>query len=152
MSIVHEVKPSFDRDSTIDVSGAFLDFSKAFDKAWYEKILFKLKIYAVNGKVLTLLTNYLHECYKRVVLNGQTFSWGLVKSGVPQGLVLGPLFFSIYINDLPDNLEPNCKIFADDISLIYKVFNKHVSRATLNKALELINNWAFQWKMQFNPD
>ena len=53
---------------------------------------------------------------------------------------------------MPDNLESNCKIFADDTSLFYKVFDKHVSRATLNRDLELINNWAFQWKMQFNPD
>ena len=102
--------------------------------------------------MLTLLANYLHERYQRVLLNGQTFSWELVKSGVPQGSVLGPLFFLIYINDLPDNLESNCKIFADDTFLFYKVFDKHVSRATLNKDLELINNWAFQWKMQFNPD
>ena len=102
--------------------------------------------------MLTLLTNYLYERYQRVVLNGQTFLWELVKSGVPQGSVLGPLFFLIYINDLSDNVESNCKIFADDTSLFYKVFDKHVSRATLNKDLELINNWAFQWKMQFNPD
>ena len=53
---------------------------------------------------------------------------------------------------MPENLESNCKIFADDTSLFYKVFDKHVSRAALNKDLELINNWAFQWKMQFNPD
>ena len=102
--------------------------------------------------MLTLLINYLHERYQRVVLNGQTFSWELVKSGVPQESILGPLLFLIYINDLPDNLKSNCKIFADDTSLFYKVFDKHVSRATLNKDLELINNWAFQWKMQFNPD
>ena len=96
--------------------------------------------------MLTLLTNYWRERYQRVLLNGQTFSWELVKSGVPQGSALGPIFFLIYINDLPDNLESNCKIFADDTSLFYKVFDKHVSRATLNKDLELINNWAFQWK------
>ena len=114
--------------------------------------MFKLKTYGVNGEVLNLLTNYLHECYQRLVLSGQTSSWELVKSGVPQGSVLGPLLILIYINDLPDNLESNCKIFADDISLFYKVFDKHVSRATLNKDLELINNWAFQWRMQLNPD
>ena len=152
MSIVHEINSFFDCDPTIDVSGVFLDISKAFDKVWHEGILFKLKTYGVNSEVLTLLTNYLHERYQRVLLNGQTSSWELVKSGVPQGSVLGPLLFLIYINDLPDNLKSNCKIFADDTSLFYKVFDKHVSRATLNKDLELINNWAFQWKMQFNPD
>ena len=152
LSIVHEINSSFDCDPTIDVSGVFLDISKAFVKVWHEGILFKLKTYGVNGEALTLLTNYLYERYQRVVLSGQTSSWELVKSGVPQGSVLGPLFFLIYINDWPDNLESNCKIFADDTSLFYKVFDKHVSRATLNKDLELINNWAFQWKMQFNPD
>ena len=139
-------------DPTIEVGEVFLDISKAFGKVWYEGILFKLKTYGVNGDVLTFLTNYLHERYQRILLNGQTSSWELVKSGVPQGSILGPLLFLIYINDLPDNLKSNCKIFADDTSLFYKVFDKHVSHATLNKDLELINNWAFQWKMQFNPD
>ena len=71
---------------------------------------------------------------------------------MPQGSVIGPLFFLIYINDLSDNLESSCKIFAHDTSLFYKVFDKHVSRATLNKDLELIKTCAFRWKMQFNPD
>ena len=93
--------------------------------------------------MLTLLTNYLHERYQRVVLNGQTSSWELVKSGVPQGSVLGPIFFLIHINGFPNNLESNCKIFVDDTSFFYKVFDKHVSRVTLTKDLELINNWAF---------
>ena len=66
--------------------------------------------------------------------------------------VLGPQFLLIYINDLLDNLESNCKIFADDTYFLNKVFDKHISRATLNKDLELINNRAFQWKIQFNPD
>ena len=152
LSVVYKINSSFDCDPTIDVSGVFLDISKAFDKVWHKGILFKLKTYGVNGEVLTLLTNYLYERYQRVVLNGQTSSWELVKSGAHQGSVLGPLFFLIYINDLPDNLESNRKIFADGTSLFYKVFDKHISRATLNKDLDLINNWAFQWKMQFNPD
>ena len=71
---------------------------------------------------------------------------------MPQGSVLDLLFFLIYINDLPDKLESNCNKFADDTSLFYKDFDKHVYRATLNKDLELINNWTFQWKMQFNPN
>ena len=113
LSIVHEINSSLDCDPTIGVSGVFLDISKAFHKVWHERILFKLKIYGVNGEVLTLLTNYLHERYQRVLLNGHTSSWELVKSGVPQRSVLGPLLFLVYINDLPDNLKSNCKIFAD---------------------------------------
>ena len=96
----------------------FLDISKTFDKVLHEGLLFKLKTYGVNGKVLTLCTDYLHERYQKVVLNGETSSWGLFKSGVVlKGLVLGPLFFLIYINDSVDNLESNRNIFADDTSL-----------------------------------
>ena len=113
MSLVLEINSSFDCDPTLDVSGVFLGIFKAFDKVWHEGILFELKPYGVNDKVLTLLTNNLHERYQRVLLNGQTFSWELVKSGVPQGSVVGPLLFLIYINYLPDNLEYNCKIFSD---------------------------------------
>ena len=67
------------------------------------------------------------------MLNGQTSSLELIKSGVPQGSVLDPIFFLIHINDLPDNLESNRKVFADDTFLFYKVFDKHVSHATLSK-------------------
>ena len=150
LCIVHKINLSFDCDPTIDVSGIFLYISKAFDKIWHEGILFKLKPIGVNGKMLTLLTNNLHERYQRVVLYEETSLWELVKSGVPQESVLGPLFFLICINDLTDNLESNCKISADDTSLFYKVLDKHVSPATLNK--ELINNQAFQWRIKFNPD
>ena len=93
MSIIHEINPSFDCDPTTYVSGAFLNFSKAFDKVWHKEILFELKICGVNVKMLTLITNYLHERYQWIVLNGQTCSWKLVKSGVSQGSVLGPYCF-----------------------------------------------------------
>ena len=71
---------------------------------------------------------------------------------MPQGSVFAPIFFLIYINDLPDNRQPNCKIFADDTSLFYKVFDKHVSRATLNKDLELINNRVLHWIVFDTPN
>ena len=76
----------------------------------------------------------------------------LVKSGVPQGSVRGPLMFLIYINDLPDNIQSACKIFTDDISLFSHVFNKDTSQDELNNDLQKVSDWAFQWKMQFNPD
>ena len=107
--------------SYTDVRGIFLDISKAFDKLWHEGLLFKLKTYGVKGEPLNL-RNYLHEHNQRVILKGQISSWEMIKSGVPQGSVLGPPFFLIYINNLPDNIQSTCKIFADNTSLFSHVF------------------------------
>ena len=114
LSFVHDINSSFGCDPTIDVIDVFLDISKAFDKVWHDGIRFKLETYGVKGKLLNLTKNYLHARYRRVVLNGQISTWELVKSGVTQRSVLGPLMFLICINDLPDNIQSTCKIFAND--------------------------------------
>ena len=75
-----------------------------------------------------------------------------VEAGVPHGSILGPLLFLVYINDLPENLVSNPKLFADDTSLFSVIHNKHLSAQNLNEDLNKINHWAFQWKMSFNPD
>ena len=111
-----------------------------------------MQSYGVEGNLLRLLKNYLTGRQQRVVLNGQTSSWLNVTAGVPQGSVLGPLLFLVYINDLPDEITSSCKIFADDTSLFSKIENKSYSNFQLNKDLETISKWAFQWKMLFNPD
>ena len=129
LSIVHDINSSFDCDPTQDVRGIFLDILKAFDKVWHEGLLFKLKAYCVKGELLSLPQNYLHECNQRVFLNGQIFSLELIKSGVPQGLVLGPLLVLICINDLLDNIQSTCKIFADSKSLFSYVFDKCKSQS-----------------------
>ena len=96
----------------------FLDISKAFDKDCHIGLLFKLKVYGIDGELLSLLENYLENRKQRVVLNGQNSEWREINSGVPKGSVLGPLLFLIYINDLPDGITSICKIFADDTSLL----------------------------------
>ena len=98
------------------------------------------------------LKNYLTARQQRVVLNGQTSSWLNVTAGVPQGSVLGPLLFLIYINDLPDEITSSYKIFSDDTLLFSKIENKSYSNFQLNKDLQTISKWTFQWKMLFNPD
>ena len=75
-----------------------------------------------------------------------------VEAGVPQGSILGPLLFLVYINDLSENLVSNTKLFADDTSLFSVIRNKHLSGQNLNEDLNKINHWAFRWKMNFNPD
>ena len=92
-------------------------------------MIFKLKTYGVEGNLLKLLENYLTDRQQRVVLNGQTSSWQNVYAGVPQGSILGPLLFLIYINDLPEGLTSMCKIFIDDASLFSKVIDKNNSNS-----------------------
>ena len=120
--------------------GIFLDISKTFDKVWHDGLLFKLKIYSVEGDLLLLLKNYLKNRKQRVVLNGQTSEWTKSNSRVPRGSVLGPLLFLIYINDLPDDITSICEIFADDTSLFSKV--QHINRSAneLNCDFEKVSN------------
>ena len=78
--------------------------------------------------------------------------WGEIKAGVPQGSVLGPLLFLIYINDLEENIKSNVKFFADDTSLFSIVKDPEFSYDMLQHDLDSISEWAYQWKMSFNPD
>ena len=132
--------------------GVFLDISIAFDKVWHDGFIFKLKSYDVEGELLLLLKNYLRNREQRVALNGQTSEWKRIYSGVPQGSALGPLLFSIYINDLPDGITSLCKILADDTPLSSKVLDVNKSVIELNADLKKIKQWAYQRKIQFNPD
>ena len=90
--------------------------------------------------------------YQKVVLNGQSSKWQSVNAGVPQGSVLGSLFFLIYINDLPQGLHSDVKLFADDTSLFSVIHDVEASSATLNNGLVKILEWAYNWKMSFNPN
>ena len=99
-----------------------------------------------------MIESFLHNRRQRVVLNGQSSSWLSVRAGVPQGSVSGPLFFLIYINNLPEGLNSEVKLFADDTSLLSIVNCVNTSALTLNSDLLKIQEWAYQWKMSFNPD
>ena len=94
----------------------FLDISKAFDKVWHQGLLYKLKQNDILGNLLEILIGFLKDRKQRVVLNGKNSSWANIEAAVPQGSILGPLLFPIYINDLPDYLSTNVKLFADDTS------------------------------------
>ena len=98
------------------------------------------------------MTNFLNDRKQRVVLSVQHSKWANIEAGVPHGSILGPLLFLIYINDLPDNLILNSKLFADDVSHFSVINDKNLSANKLNQDLNRINNWDFQWKMSFCPN
>ena len=98
------------------------------------------------------MEDFLKERKQRVVLNGQVSKWKNINAGVPQGSILGPLLFLTYINDLTEDLTTNVKLFAEDTSLVSVVHDTQTSANDLNKDLEIINNWTFHWKMNFDPD
>ena len=106
-----------------EVSGVFLDISKAFDKVWHNGIIFKLKQNGISSKLVSVLSDFLKARKQGVIPNGQVSSW----TGVTQGSILGPLLFLIYFNDLADGLSPNAKLFADDTSLFSVIHDVDIS-------------------------
>ena len=150
ISITHKIYKSF--DDGYEARGVFLDISKAFDKVWHQGLHYKLRQNGISGELLNTLTDFLDNRTQRDILNGQYSSWAKVEARVPQGSILGPLLFLICINDLSENLVSNAKLFADDTSLFSVVKNVDSSNIDLNNDLKKISEWAFQWKMNLNPD
>ena len=142
----------FSFDDNCEVRGVYLDISKAFDKLWHEGIIDKLKGNRISGNFVSLLTDLLRNRKQRVIPNGQSSSWANINAGVPQGSILGPLLFLLYINDLSDNLQCHPKLFAYGTSLFSTVKMPGRTANNLNNDLKEINKWDFQWKMSFNLD
>ena len=78
-------------------------------------LLYKLKLLGICGRYYNLMQSFLDNRHQRVILSGKSLKWSLVEAGVPQGSILGPLLFLVYINDFPQGLRCNAKLFADDI-------------------------------------
>ena len=134
----------------LEVRSVFLDISKAFEKVWHDGIIYKLTQNGISGNLLSILEKFLKERKQRVVLNGQVSAWKSINAGVRQSSILGPLLFLIYINDLTEGVTTNVKLFADDTSLFSVVHDSQTSANDLNKNSKIMNNWAFQCKMNFN--
>ena len=112
---IHDISKSLDEKKTVDM--AILDFTKAFDKIPHKRLIHKLKYYGITGPISSWIKSFLAERTQQVVINGTASIPIQVTSGVPQGTVLRPLFFLLYINDLPNNLTSYVRLFADDCLL-----------------------------------
>jgi len=145
-----QVTLALDNNTPVDV--AYLDFSKAFDKVPHKALMSKLRAYGVRGKVADWIEAWLSQRRMRVVINGKGSSWREILSGVPQGSVLGPILFVIYINDIGCSISNTFyNMFADDTK-IGKVLRTENDGQELQEALKGAESWSLKWGMPFNVD
>jgi len=130
--------------------GTTIDISKAFDRVWHCGLIFKLKCIEIEGPLLSWFEDYLSGRPKKVVLCGQESTVLGTNAGVPQGSILGPLLFLIFINDNENNIRSDMFIFADDTTLA-NVYNTPLdAESCLKSDVELISAWAKKWMVIFN--
>ena len=149
VDIYHHICQSFDNKQFSCM--VFCDISKAFDRVWHKGLLFKLRQNGIEGTLLKWLSNYLSNRSQKVVLQSATSSSKQITAGVPQGSVLGPLLFLIYVNDITDSLLSLTRLFADDSSFYYSASSISDIEGIINHDLNLISSWAKQWLVTFNP-
>ena len=131
-------------DNYEDVDIIYLDFMKAFDKVPHERLLKKIQACGIRGAIYNYISNFLNNRQQRVCCNDDKSEWTAVTSGIPQGSILGPLLFIIYINDLPEDLSNNCKMFADDTKLYGPPGD------SIQEDLDKIVDWSDKWQLKFN--
>ena len=142
-----EITKWVDEGSPVDV--IYLDFQKAFDKVPHQRLILKLKSHGMGNSIINWIEQWLKDRRQRVVVDGEVSSWKPVLSGVPQGSVLGPILFLIYINDLEEGVTGNILKFADDTKLFRKV-KEMGDKQKLQDDIDKLVKWSEKWQMLFN--
>jgi ribosomal protein L29 len=133
--------------SAVDI--IYLDFAKAFDSVAHQRLLVKLESYGIKEKVLKWIEAFLLGRRQRVRVNQAVSQWRPVTSGVPQGSVLGPVLFVIYINDMPEVVDSSIRLFADDAKL-FSTANSSFERTQIQSDLDRLTEWSNKWLLRFN--
>jgi hypothetical protein len=136
-------------NNNLKTGGIFCDLQKALDCMDHKILMNKHEFYGIEGKSKTLITSYLTGRYQKVILNSngnnnnRSSKCEMIKNGVPQGSILGPLFFLLYINDLPKKITKNNSmvLYADDTSLLITGFNKLDFNININQSFRSIISW-----------
>ena len=129
----------------------YFDFAKAFDTVPHCRLLKKLESYGIKGKLLKWIEGFLKDRYQTVKVNGAESNISEVLSGIPQGSVLGPLLFVMFINDLPDEVLSDMYLFADDTKILKKVDSK-TDALQLQSDINAMERWSNNWLLSFHPD
>ena len=144
LEVLNDLTNFIDNKENVDI--IYLDFSKAFDTVPHKRLLNKLQANGIEGNILKWIESFLTDRKQRVKTNSSYSTYSSVKSGIPQGSILGPLLFIIFINDLPECVESLCKIFADDT----KIYNTSSKNQILQKDLHALMKWSEKWQLGFN--
>ena len=138
-------------DCGVEIDIIYLDFAKAFDSVCPAKLVSKLKMYSIGDPLLSWFCSYLVGRQQRVVLNGTCSTWSDVGSGVPQGSILGPILFLLFINDMPNAVSSaRIAMFADD-SKCYKIIGQESDVVNLQQDLDALFAWSLLNEMHFQP-
>ena len=146
LQVMDDISLMLDNEEPVDV--VYFDFRKAFDTVPHTRLMTKLKSFGITGTLYTWIDDFLRERTQRVRVNNIYSDYKPVLSGIPQGSVLGPLLFVVFINDLPNGIENFIQIFADDT----KLYGKAANHLSLQNDVNLLSNWSDTWQLGFNAD
>ena len=147
LCFLEEITKWVDDGSPVDV--IYLDFQKAFDKVPHQRLISKLKSHGMGNSIINWIEQWLPDRRQRVVVDGEVSSWKPVLSGVPQGSVLGPILFLVYINDLEEGVSGKILKFADDTKLFRKV-KEIEDNFFLQDDIDKLVKWSEKWQILFN--
>ena len=136
----------------IPVDVIFLDYAKAFDTVPHHRLINQVRSFGIGGSLLNWLEDFLKDRRQRVSVNGTVSSWAPVSSGVPQGSVVGPMLFSLFVNDCPKLIESIMSLFADDTKLYAALSLTLSDTSSIQADLEILQDWAHRMCMRFHPD
>ena len=147
LSMLNLLTSSIENKTNVDL--VYLDFAKAFDSVPHIRLAIKLKNYGINGNLLHWIKNFLYGRRQQVRINSTLSNWENVTSGVPQGSVIGPILFLIFINDLPRDINATIFMFADDTKLMKQISSTDC-HDELQDDINHLTGWSEKWELGFN--
>ena len=134
----------------IPIDILYLDYAKAFDTVPHQRLIHQVESFGITGKVMQWITAFLSNRKQKVCANGAESTWSTVMSGIPQGSIIGPILFTLFVNDLPQNISSIISMFADDTKLFLPLTSDS-SYEDLCSDLNYLQEWAVRMQMKFHP-